>query len=245
MPEDAGLRRTLSAVAALAGELGPALAPRGFDDLLESIAEMARRAVGAAACSIVLVEGDKLVFRVASGAGAEDVVGSHVPIGQGIAGWAVASGQALGIDDVGRDARFASDASDAAGYQPRAIYALPLDNGQDIVGVLQVLDPSADVAANTLALLEPFAHQAALAVETGEAFDHLGQVLFQAAAAAVDDAGLAAALRDVAVTAPPAQAALAEVAADLAAVSRLGPQERAAASGLLRAFLEYAQTREP
>lgn len=100
-------------------------------------------------------------------------------------------------------------------------------------------------AADTLALLEPFAHQAALAVDAAEAFDHLGQVLFQAAAAAVDHAGLAAALREVAAAAPPAQAALAEVAADLAAVSRLGPQERAAASRLLRAFVEYAQARQP
>ena len=244
MPDD-DVRRVLTTVAALAAELGPALAPRGFDDLLESIAEMARSTLSAATCSIVLIEGDELVFRVASGAGAQTLAGARVPIGQGIVGWVVASGQALGIDDAGQDPRVARDTPETADHLPRAIYVVPLDTGQEIVGVIEVLDPSDAVRATALEILEPFARQAALAVETGEAFDHLGQVLFQAAAAAVDDAGVAQALRDIAAEAPPAQAALADVAADMAALSRLGPQERAAASALLRAFLDYAQTREP
>lgn len=245
MPDDDDVRRVLTTVAGLAAELGPALAPRGFDELLESVAEMARKTVDAAACSIVLVEGDELVFRAASGAGAEAVTGMRAPIGHGIAGWAVASGQALGIADVGQDPRFARDTAEATGYLPRAIYAVPLETGEEVVGVLEALDPSPEQAASALALLEPFAHLAALAVQTGEAFDHLGQVLFLGAAAAVDDAGVAAALREVAEEVPPPQAALAEVAADLAAVSRLGAAERAAASALLRAFIEYVQSRKP
>ena len=242
---DDDVRRVLATVAALAAELGPALAPRGFDELLESIASMAREAVGAAASSIVLVEGDDLVVRVASGAGADTVVGLQRPLGHGVAGWTVASGQAIGIDDVGSDPRYARDAAEATGYAPQAIYALPLEVDDDVVGVLEVLDPAADVAATALEILEPFAHQAALAVKTGEAFDHLGQVLFQAAATAVDDAAVAAALREIALEAAPAQAAMAEVAADMADLSRLGPRERAAASGLLRAFIGYVQDRRP
>lgn len=81
-----------------------------------------------------------------------------------------------------QDPRFAPTAADATGHLPRSIYAVPMDTGQDIVGSLEVLEPSAELAA--------------LAVKTGEAFDHLGQVLFLGAAAAVDDAGVAAALRD-------------------------------------------------
>lgn len=242
---DDDVRRVLATVAALAAELGPALAPRGFDELLESIAAMARRAVGAAASSIVLVEGDDLVVRVASGAGAEAAVGLQRPLGHGVAGWAVASGQAIGIDDVGSDPRYARDMAEATGYTPQAMYALPLEVAEDVVGVLEVLDPAADLAATALEVLEPFAHQAALAVNTGEAFDHLGQVLFSAAANAVDDAAVATALREIALEAAPAQAAMAEVAADMADLSRLGPQERAAASALLRAFLGYVQARRP
>lgn len=244
MPDD-DVRRVLTTVASLAAELGPALAPHGFDELLESIAEMARSRLGATTCSIVLVEGDELVFRAASGAGAAAVVGSRAPTGQGVAGWAIASGQALGIADVGQDPRFAPSTAEATTHVPLSVYALPLDAGEEIVGALEVLDPSAELAVSALELLEPFAHLAALAVKAGEAFDHLGQVLFLGAAAAVDDAGVAAALRDIAASAPPPQAGLAEIAADLAAISRLGPAERAAASALLREFLAYAQSREP
>ncbi|MGB9377256.1 MAG: GAF domain-containing protein [Mycobacteriales bacterium] len=245
MADDADVRQALRTVAALASELGPALAPDGFDALLGSIATMARQAMRAAVCSIVLIEGDELVIRVASGEQAELVIGARLPVGEGVAGWVLATGQALGIDDVGGDERFAKSMGHAGEYHPTAVYAVPLVSDRETVGVIQVLDPADELAATALTTLEPYAYQAALAVQTGEAFDHLGQVLFRAAAAAVDDDGVAEALREIAASAPPSQASLAGMAADLAHMSRLGPRERAAASEMLSAFAKYVDSREP
>ena len=65
--------RLLEQVAALAADLGPALAPVGQLELLRSITAAARELFDAAACSLALLDEaqETLTFHVASGAGAQ------------------------------------------------------------------------------------------------------------------------------------------------------------------------------
>lgn len=110
--------------------------------LLQSIVEVARSVFGAAATSVLLVDranGD-LVFEAVAGEGEQHLVGTRFPGGTGIAGWAMASGQPLVIDDVAGSPRFARDAAESTGYVPRSIMAAPLICDGDCVGVLEVLD---------------------------------------------------------------------------------------------------------
>ncbi|WP_225848869.1 GAF domain-containing protein [Streptomyces sp. HPF1205] len=110
--------------------------------LLQSIVEVARSVFGAAATSVLLVDranGD-LVFEAVAGEGEQHLVGTRFPAGTGIAGWAMASGQPLVIDDVAGSPRFARDAAESTGYVPRSIMAAPLICDGDCVGVLEVLD---------------------------------------------------------------------------------------------------------
>ncbi|WP_436691901.1 GAF domain-containing protein [Geodermatophilus sp. CPCC 205506] len=102
--------------------------PGGARDLLRSTTELTRRLFDAAACALALpeAESEQLVFRSASGAGAARIVGQRLPVGQGIAGWAVSSGQPIGIAEVARDPRFARGVAEATGYVPRSILAVPL-----------------------------------------------------------------------------------------------------------------------
>ena len=74
--------RLLERVAALAADLGPALAPVGQLELLRSITAAARELFDAAACSLALLDEaqETLTFHVASGAGAQEVVGQRVPV---------------------------------------------------------------------------------------------------------------------------------------------------------------------
>jgi GAF domain-containing protein len=203
-----------------------ALAPVGQLELLRSITDAARE-LFAAACSLALLDEaqETLTFHVASGAGAQEVVGQRVPVDRGIAGWVVSSGQPVAVADVARAPRFAADVAESTGYVPRSVLAMPLQTEREVLGVIELLDQRADAPAGRrdMELLGLFADQAALAIEASRVFASLGQALFQAVVlAAAGDRDLAWALDDLARHAP-------------------GPAaERAAATRLVREFLEYA-----
>jgi GAF domain-containing protein len=110
--------------------------------LLQSIVEVARSIFGAAAASVLLLDPgtDELVFEAVAGEGEHHLVGSRFPSGTGVAGWAMASGQPLAIDDVTGSPLFARDAAESTGYVPRSLMAAPLLCAGDCVGVLEVLD---------------------------------------------------------------------------------------------------------
>ncbi|MFI5530796.1 GAF domain-containing protein [Kitasatospora sp. NPDC051853] len=110
--------------------------------LLQSVVEVARSVFGAAATSVMLVDpatGD-LVFEAVAGEGEHHLVGTRLPGGTGIAGWAVLTGQPVVVDDVTESPLFARPAAESTGYVPRSIMAAPLICEGDCVGVLSVLD---------------------------------------------------------------------------------------------------------
>jgi GAF domain-containing protein len=239
--------RLLEQVAALAADLGPALAPVGQLELLRSITAAARELFDAAACSLALLDEaqETLVFHVASGAGAEAVVGQRVPVDRGIAGWVVSSGQPVAVADVAADPRFAAEVAAATGYVPRSVLAMPLQTDREVLGVIELLDQRADSPASRrdMELLGLFARQAALAIEASRVFGGLGQALFQAVGLAAGDRDLARSLDELARRAPGPNAELAELAGAFAELGQAGPAERAAATRLVREFLAYVRAR--
>lgn len=233
----------LAQLAAGADAAGPALAPAGYREQLQSLLDAAREVFGAAACSVALLDDadEHLVFTAASGAGADAVVGMQVPVGAGIAGWVVSSGQAVEVSDVTQDVRFARDLAERTGYVPRAILAAPLETDRGTFGVLEVLDRDAGRpgAERDLLLLALVARHAALAVESSRAFADMGRVLLRAAAAAAG-ADLPDALDRAAAAGDP-DPDLAELAALLARLGRLGPAERRLAVRLTAEVLRYVE----
>lgn len=236
----------LERLAALADEIGGALVPPGHDELLESLAETARSLFGAAACSIAMLEDEesdepKLAFRVAVGRGAETVLDLTIPASQGIAGFALQSGQPIVIEDVRNDPRFAGSVADDTGYTPTSIVAVPLETERGMVGVLEVLDPDGSSIATSrgMELVGHFATLAALSLESAGVFRSLGQTLFSVAADASDDSELADALR-AAGGRDRGVRELAEIAAIFVELRRLGPEERDLAMRLLMPVLRYA-----
>lgn len=217
----------LSRLADVAAALGPRLAPPARDELLTRVCATARRAFGAAACSVALVDGDDLVYVASDGAGAAAIVGVRMPATRGVAGFAAASGQTLAVDDVGRDARFAADVAAGTGYLPTTLLCAPIQRGDRPLGVLSVLDrtltgaPALELAASFVELLEPV-------LAFGAAFADLGAALLAAIGAAGADTDLIDVLLARRAAAPEAEdpALLAGV---LAALGELGPADRAAA----------------
>src|SRR5688572_25560671 len=101
-------RDLLAELASTLNEIGPAIVPVGFHELLTSITETARSLFDAAACSLALIDdrGEHLRFEVASGQGADEVLGMEIEVGKGIAGWVATSGQPIAISDVAKERRF-------------------------------------------------------------------------------------------------------------------------------------------
>jgi GAF domain-containing protein len=139
------------------------------DALLKSIVEAAARIFGAAAASILLVnEADGVLeFKVTYGASNRDLIGTRIPLNQGIAGYVAMSGQPIAISDVAKDVRFNKDFAKSTGYVPQSILATPLLAGDRILGVMEVLDKinAPSFGMKDMELLGLFAKQAALAID--------------------------------------------------------------------------------
>jgi signal transduction protein with GAF and PtsI domain len=135
--------------------------------LMRSVAAV-RTLFDAAACSCALVDddGSALHYVAADGEGAAQIIGVELPIGRGIAGWAVMSGQPLAVSDVRSDPRFAQDIAAATNYVPTSIVVAPLfDEDGEALGVLSVLDPTADQTTERgLAVLGTLATQIGMLV---------------------------------------------------------------------------------
>jgi len=237
---------TLADLAALATMAGPAFAPPESARLLDAIVVTAKELFGAAACSIGLLTEDEseIVFTTATGAGADDFVGTRISSGTGIAGWVVSTGQPMDLSGLRADQRFARDVAEQSGYVPDEILAVPVATDERVLGVLEVLDR--DVARvdseRDMRLLTLFANQAALAIQAADVFAHLGRSLLDAAARVSPGVQIA----NVILPTPRNGSAgdLAEIASLLSELRDAGPRERALAVKVLRDVLDYTRGRD-
>jgi GAF domain-containing protein len=124
----------------------------------------ARLAFGAGSVSIAVITPgggdlsvDHLHYVAAEGRGSEGILGVRLPAGKGIASYVAATGQALVVDHVADDARFARDVAERTGYVPTTLLAVPItDRNGQVLGVLSVLDRG-NSAGDALALGSAFA----------------------------------------------------------------------------------------
>lgn len=149
--------------------------PESEVELLRTIVAATRVRLQAVACSVALLDGGELVFRAADGVGAEQVVNMRLPIGRGLAGYVVASGQALAVADVRRDQRFDVETAETTGYLPNTILAVPVEDDEGPIGVLEVLDRQP--AAHDLEIAAAAARQVALTVQLAQGSAQADQVL--------------------------------------------------------------------
>src|SRR4029077_18571106 len=70
-----------------------------------------------------------------------DLVGMRMPSSTGISGWVLVTRQALAIDDLSKDPRWARSAAERTGYVPNAMMVVPLLDEEQALGTLSVLDP--------------------------------------------------------------------------------------------------------
>jgi GAF domain-containing protein len=238
MTARADLLRQLAAVADDIGAIG---APVEWRLQLQALCRTARLALDTGGVSVARLEGDTLVYEAADGRGADLIVGTRLPTSRGIAGYVARTGQALIIEQVTRDPRFARDVADRVGYVPDSILATPIvDERGEVIGVLSVLDRGR-TSGDALAVASAVADHAALVLSQMNLVIRLAPILLGAVADAAgqSDQDLAAALRRHAERMPNATV---DLAALLAELRNMSPDARTAAVGILGEFVKYAAT---
>jgi signal transduction protein with GAF and PtsI domain len=142
--------------------------PAALVDLLRSVAGLGRALFDSAACSVALLDDDEstLTYVAAVGIGSAQIVGVHLPVNRGIAGWVASSGQPIGIADVSSDNRFDRAVAESTGYIPHAILAVPIESSRgDTLGVIQVLDPVTAPDRDDMSTLGMLSSHAELCIE--------------------------------------------------------------------------------
>lgn len=135
--------------------------------LVDKVLDSIRISVEVEIASLMLLESDGLLhIRAARGLPAEVVANTRVAPGQGVAGYVLAQGEPVLIDDLVRDGRFPV-AEDPHRYNNSSLLSVPLRSRDRVIGVLNVNNKGSGetFTAVDLNLLTTIANQTALAIE--------------------------------------------------------------------------------
>jgi signal transduction protein with GAF and PtsI domain len=102
----------------------------------------------ACVCAVVDHAAGRLEFVAGDGAGVGLLMGQRLLVGEGIAGYVAQAGVPVEVPRVREDDRWQAGLPVHAEYVPEGLLGVPVTGADGrVVGVLQVLDPSPDVAA--------------------------------------------------------------------------------------------------
>lgn len=240
---------------ALASSVGTIGAQVSHQQLLRLIVETAADVIQARAGSLFLIDRgtEELVFEVATGPKADEVMKFRVPLGQGIAGFVAITGQPMAIANVQEDPRHASDIAESIGYRPNSILCVPLMREDQVFGVLELLDKEDGQSFNArdLELLGLFANQAAVAIEQSRTSRNLvlliGEVLGVLGVLPPEqrpDMERRAQDFALSIEEDSAYQQTVELARLVQEIAAFGASERVACQALLEGFADYLRTRE-
>ena len=151
-----------------------------IEDLLAHVLERTMRAVSATIGSIMLLDRERQVLRIAVGRGLDDQEHARpqveVKVGEGIAGRVVQMGEAVLVEDIEKDPRFAK-VSDPK-YGGGSFICMPLRVGDRIVGVVNLAKkesppgvPAQTFAQTDLQFLNALMTYTAYAVDNARLFE--------------------------------------------------------------------------
>jgi diguanylate cyclase (GGDEF)-like protein len=174
------MRRTVEQIAAF-NELAKALTSTlEVREVLELVMQKVSELLKPANWSLILQDPltGELYFELVVGSGAEKLKQIRFPSGEGIAGHVFATGEALRVDDVSRDARFSRRFDQVSDFSTRSALAVPLRVRGKALGVIELVngpDSSAFTAEDQLAL-SGVADFAAIAIDNAQNFQRVQEL---------------------------------------------------------------------
>ncbi len=124
--------------------------------------------------SVLLYEpdSDELVFAAVADPFSESLVGTRIPISEGIAGWTAQEGLPLFENDVQGNPHFYNQIDEITGLTTRSLIAVPLIHKGTVIGVAEVINKvHGDFDLHDLELLEALSAAATTAIENARLYE--------------------------------------------------------------------------
>jgi diguanylate cyclase (GGDEF)-like protein len=137
-----------------------------LDTILRTILEHMERMVEAELWTLLMLDEvtQELYYAIAAGDEQEALKGLRVKVGEGLAGWVLQHGETVIVPEAEEDPRLQQPAAGVA-HAVRAAIAMPLRGRKGVQGVIEILNPRAEMSDYTIAFLHILADHAAIAIE--------------------------------------------------------------------------------
>ncbi len=173
--ESRGLpQSTLASLIEASTAINASLDPRST---LQAIARSAATVMNAEASSVLLLDRrrNKLIFTASVGGGGESLIGEEFDADLGIAGQIASTGQPVLITDVQSHEHWFKGIDDQSQFATRSMVAAPLVHQDEIIGVVEVLNPTREEAfcEQDLELIQIFANLAASGAVNSQRYEKL------------------------------------------------------------------------
>lgn len=111
-----------------------------LDRILDQSVELLMEVIPSEAASFYLVVGDTLNFEVAKGEKGDQLVGGHMKMGQGIAGWVAKTGIPYLTNDVVREPKWERRIAEEMKFDTRSILSVPVKSKEEVIAVVQLIN---------------------------------------------------------------------------------------------------------
>ncbi|WP_420631799.1 GAF domain-containing protein [Candidatus Leptofilum sp.] len=114
-----------------------------INEIMQSLLAQMNDFLNAEAISIALVDvqTNELVYQVAEGIGAEEIVGLRLPSNQGLSGWVMQHSEPALVANTRLDPRFHHLGDKRTGYSTLAMICAPMIFKGDVLGTIQAINP--------------------------------------------------------------------------------------------------------
>ncbi len=150
-----------------------------LDRVLRETIELTTVILDAEAATLFLLdrERDELIFAIPTGEKEEILREFRIPVGQGIAGWVVQTGESVLVNDAQNDPRFLRQVDSQTGFTTRNVLCVPLQYQGRITGALETINKRSGkgFTHEDLQWLTTLATQAAIAIENARLYQDLRQ----------------------------------------------------------------------
>lgn len=148
-----------------------------LDTILRTILEQMERMVEAEFWALLMLDESTphLYYAIAAGEEQETLRGLRVKRGEGVAGWVLEHGETLIVPEVAGDPRAAQSATPGI-TSVRSVIALPLRGRTGTQGVIEIINPRAEMSDYSIAFLHILADHAAIAIENARDVSRIQQL---------------------------------------------------------------------
>ncbi len=144
-----------------------------IDEIMHTLLSQMNEFLNAEAISIALVDDstDELVYQVAQGAGAEQIVGLRLPMNQGLSGWVIKHCKPALVTNTNQDPRFHDLGDQRTGHPTEAMICAPMQFKGEALGTIQAINPSDGIFTDQdLDLLVNLANIASTAIANAQQY---------------------------------------------------------------------------